>query len=78
MQIPRTEAKLAVWHIIDDARRVSRDELTHEVSRLFGWNRRGPDIAAALDGAVDALVREGLIVEAEGFLMAAAGDSVPQ
>jgi hypothetical protein len=23
--------------------------LTFEVARLFGWNRRGPDIAAALD-----------------------------
>ena len=77
-QISRTEAKLAVRHIIDDARRVSRDELTSEVSRLFGWNRRGPDIAAALDGAVDALVREGLIVEAEGFLKATARDSDPQ
>ena len=77
-QISRTEAKLAVRHIIDDARRVSRDELTFEVSRLFGWNRRGPDIAAALDGAVDALVREGLIVEAEGFLKATARDSDPQ
>jgi very-short-patch-repair endonuclease len=78
MQIPRTEAKLAVQHIIDDARRVSRDELTSEVSRLFGWNRRGPDIAAALDGAVDALVREGLIVEAEGFLKTTVRDSGPQ
>jgi REase_MTES_1575/Protein of unknown function (DUF3320) len=77
-QVSRTEAKLAVRHIIDDARRVSRDELTFEVSRLFGWNRRGPDIAAALDGAVDALVREGLIVETEGFLMVTARDSDPQ
>ena len=67
-QISRTEAKLAVQHIIADARRVSRDELTLEVSRLFGWNRRGADIAAALNGAVDALIGEGLIVEDEGFL----------
>jgi very-short-patch-repair endonuclease len=67
-QISRTEAKLAVQHIIADARRVSRDELTSEVSRLFGWNRRGADIATALNGAVDALVGEGLIVEDEGFL----------
>ena len=72
------EANLAVRYIVDGARRVSRDELTSEVSRLFGWNRRGPDIAAALDGAVDALIREGLIVEAEGFLRATARDSDPQ
>jgi len=77
-QISRTEAKLAVQHIIADAQRVSRDELTFEACRLFGWNRRGPDIAAALDGALDALVREGLIVEAEGFLRATAHDSDPQ
>jgi hypothetical protein len=77
-QIPPTEAKLAVRHIVDDARRVSRDELTSEVSRLFGWTRRGPDIAAALDGAVDALIREGLIVEAEGFLKATTGYGDPQ
>jgi restriction endonuclease-like protein/uncharacterized protein DUF3320 len=77
-QIPRSEAKLAVRHIIEDARRVSRDELTREVSRLFGWSRRGPDIAAALDGAVDALVRDGLIVESDGVLIAAASDSTPQ
>jgi len=62
------EAKLAVQHIITDARRVGRDELTFEVlPPLSGGNRRGSDIATALDGAVDALVREGLIVEAEGF-----------
>jgi hypothetical protein len=69
-QISRAEAKLAVQHIITDAQRVSRDELTFEASRLFGWNRRGSDIAVALDGVIDALVREGLIVEAEGFLKA--------
>jgi very-short-patch-repair endonuclease len=69
-QISRTEAKLAVRHLIAEARRVSRDELTFEVCRCFGWNRRGSDIAAALDGAVDALVREGLIVEDAEFLKA--------
>ncbi len=60
-EVPPTELKLAVDHLVSDARRVSRDELTFEVARLFGWNRRGPDIAAALDGAVDALVRDGTI-----------------
>jgi hypothetical protein len=40
---------------------VSRDELTREVAKLLGWNRRGPDIARALDRAVDALARAGTI-----------------
>src|SRR5882672_5924661 len=60
-EIPPAELKLAVGHLVTDARRVSRDELTFEVARLCGWNRRGPDIAAALEGAVDALVRDGTL-----------------
>ena len=67
-EIPRSELKLAVLHLAGDARRVSRDDLTFEVARLFGWNRRAPDIAAALDGAVDDLVRVGEISEDAGYL----------
>lgn len=60
-EVPKAELRLAVVHLVDDARRVSRDELSREVARLFGWNRRGPDISRALDRAVDALIREGSI-----------------
>jgi hypothetical protein len=67
-EVPRAELKLAVRHLISDARRVTRDELTFQVARLFGWNRRGPDIAAALDGAVDELIREGVVAEDNGYL----------
>jgi very-short-patch-repair endonuclease len=64
-EIPLAELQLAVLHLVQDARRVSRDELTYQVARLFGWNRRGSDIAAALDKAVDRLLREEQIT-AEG------------
>lgn len=70
-QVSRLERASAIQHLVADARRVSRDELTFEVCRLFGWNRRGPGIAAALDEAVDALVREGMIADNDGFLKAA-------
>jgi very-short-patch-repair endonuclease len=56
-EIPLAEMQLAVLNLARDARRVRRHELTFEVARLFGWNRRGPDIAAALDRAVDGLRR---------------------
>jgi very-short-patch-repair endonuclease len=69
-EVPPAELKLAVKHLVRDARRVSRDELTFEVARLFGWNRRGPDIAAALEGAVDALVRDRMIGEDDDYLKA--------
>ena len=72
-EIPRSELKLAVLHLVRDARRVSRDELTFQVARLFGWNRRGPEIAAGLDGAVDELVRDGEVAEDNGYLKALRG-----
>ncbi|MHB8244085.1 MAG: DUF3320 domain-containing protein [Acidimicrobiales bacterium] len=67
-QVSRHERTKAIKHLVEDARRVSRDELTFEVCRLFGWNRRGSDIAAALEEAVDLLVREAELVDEDGFL----------
>jgi hypothetical protein len=69
-EVPPAELKLAVDHLVREARRVSRDELTFEVARLFGWNRRGPDIAAALGSAVDALIRDRTIGEDGDYLKA--------
>lgn len=67
-QVARYEQMTAIKHLVHDALRVSRDELTFEVCRLFGWNRRGSDIAAALDEAVEALIRQGVVVSEDGFL----------
>jgi very-short-patch-repair endonuclease len=69
-EVPRAELKLAVLNLTRDAQRVSRDELTSAVARLFGWNRRGGDIAAALDAALNELVRAGEIVEDGEYLRA--------
>ena len=62
-EVSRHEQMSAIRHLVSEAHRVSKDELTFEVCRLFGWNRRGPDIAAALDKAVEELVRQGALVE---------------
>ena len=68
-EIPLAEMQLAVTNLVADAKRVRRDELTFEVARLFGWNRRGPDIAAALDRAVDGLLRSGAVMADDDYLM---------
>jgi len=68
-EVPLAEMQLAVANLIADAKRVRRDELTFEVARLFGWNRRGPDIAAALDKAVDGLLRNGAVAADDGYLL---------
>jgi very-short-patch-repair endonuclease len=62
-EVPPAELELAVQNVLADAHGGTPDELTLAVALLFGWNRRGPDIAAALDAAVDALVRQGHITE---------------
>jgi hypothetical protein len=67
-QISQLELMIAVRSLVEDAHRVSRDELTREVSRLFGWLRRGPDIAPALDQAVERLIENDMLIEDEGFL----------
>lgn len=68
-EVPLAEMRLAVTNLIADAKRVRRDELTFEVARLFGWNRRGPDIAAALDRAVDGLLRNGTVKADDDYLL---------
>jgi hypothetical protein len=55
-EVPAEELQLAVRHLVFDARSITWEELTTSVARLFGWNRRGPDIAVTLDDAVEALV----------------------
>ncbi len=68
-EIPLEEMQLAVVQLVRDAKRVKRSELTFEVARLFGWNRRGPDIAAALDRSVDGLLRAGELKADEDYLL---------
>lgn len=68
-EVPLAEMQLAVANLIADAKRVRRDELTFEVARLFGWNRRGPEIAAALDRAVDGLLRNGSVTADDEYLL---------
>jgi hypothetical protein len=68
-EVPLAEMQLAVTNLIADAKRVRRDELTFGVARLFGWNRRGPEIAAALDRAVDGLLRNGTVTADDEYLV---------
>lgn len=71
-EVPLAEIQLAIRQLVRDAKRVRRPELTLEVARLFGWKRRGPDITAALDRAVDGLLRAGDLDEDGEYLLAGA------
>jgi len=56
-EVPGTELRAAIERVVEDAIHAGRDELTLAVARLYGWNRRGADIAAGLERAVTYLLR---------------------
>jgi hypothetical protein len=56
-EVPVTELRAAILGVVGDAMQAGRDELTFAVARLYGWNRRGSDIGAALERAVTYLLR---------------------
>jgi hypothetical protein len=55
-EVPPSELRVAIEWVVSDAIKAGRDELTYTVARLYGWNRRGSDIGAALDRAVKYLL----------------------
>lgn len=69
--IPRAELQLAVSGIVREANTVAHDEVSIHVARLFGWRRRGPDVRAALEEAIDALIRDGALVDDGEYLRTA-------
>lgn len=67
-EIPTAELGLAMDMLVRDARSITWDELTTRVARLFGWNRRGPDIGKALDTVLQARIRGGAVI-ADGEML---------
>lgn len=61
-EVPTVELELAVRMLVRDAHTITWDELTMRVAKLFGWNRRGPDIAKALESVIQSHIRGGALV----------------
>jgi very-short-patch-repair endonuclease len=61
-EIAPEERRAAILHLVSDARRATWDELSAAISSLFGWNRRGSQIAEELDKDVRSLLRSGALV----------------
>lgn len=66
--VPRDELRLAVQRIVADAHTITHDDLSRHVARLFGWQRRGPDIRAILDEITHDLLRTGDLHQVDGNL----------
>jgi hypothetical protein len=56
--IAPAEYQLGLLAIIADAVAISGEELVVETTRLFGFDRTGPDLKEAIDRQVERLVKE--------------------
>jgi hypothetical protein len=72
-QIADSELAAALLQLVQASAGVTRDDLTTAVARLYGWNRRGPDISARLNSLISNLVADGKLNSADhGFSAARA------
>jgi hypothetical protein len=60
-EIPPSEIKETIIRFIREVHAISEDELTARVSAVFGWNRRGADIASEFRKIIRKLAAAGVI-----------------
>jgi hypothetical protein len=60
-QVHDSELDLALVRLVKEAAGIGAEELTALVARIFGWERRGPDITARLRQRIAALVDGGTL-----------------
>jgi hypothetical protein len=69
-QIHDHELRLAMVNLVSDAGGISYEELTTRIARLYGWNRRGPDITNRMNTVVDRLLADGALAGSRESLTA--------
>lgn len=60
------EFEHAVYWLVRDAHTIEQPDVVRSVARIFGWNRSGPDITAAVDDAIERLIAGEWIVDSGG------------
>ena len=72
--VPPHELSQALRRLCEDAHSIDHDELTVRAAAIFGWKKRGKDINAALNRAVQRLLDDGVLQEtSDGRLAVVAG-----
>jgi hypothetical protein len=66
------ELSMALANLVRDAGGITHDELTTRAARLYGWTRRGPDIATRLHTLIAGLLANGTLAGNEHNLTAPA------
>jgi hypothetical protein len=52
-QVAQEELVLAARQLLEAAPGITRDDLSTQIASVFGWGRRGHEVAAAIDRAID-------------------------
>jgi hypothetical protein len=60
-EIPPSEVKEAIVRFVQDVHAITEEELTARVSAVFGWSRRGADIASELRKTLRKLLGTGVL-----------------
>jgi hypothetical protein len=72
-QVADAELAAALVQLVEASAGITHDELTTAVARLYGWNRRGPDISTRLNRLISDLAADGRLTSSEhGFTPAPA------
>jgi hypothetical protein len=61
-EIPASELREAILRFVRDVHLITEDELTARVASVFGWSRRGSDIAVEFRRIVRKLVSAGTLI----------------
>jgi len=73
-EIPPSELKEAIVRFVRQVHSITEDELTARVSSVFGWNRRGSDIASEFRKIVRRLTAAG-VLKRNGDIFTVANES---
>jgi very-short-patch-repair endonuclease len=75
--ISPAEYRIAILTALDEAAALSRDDLTIQTARLFGFDRTGTDLKQGIECEVEALIRAGTIIEDGGRLRSRLAELTP-
>jgi hypothetical protein len=67
-EIPPSELQEAIVRFVREVHSITEDELTARDSSVFGWNRRGSDIAGEFRKIVRKLVTAGVLRRSDDIL----------
>jgi very-short-patch-repair endonuclease len=71
LMLPQIEIVAALKLVVEQSVRIHTDELIQTSSRMFGFQRCGPDLREVFQSALNSQLANDLVMDADGFVMKA-------